>query len=217
MTSANATLICASCVDHVATTALSVMDERARGSYPIHSPGGAVHLVGPAPIYDLIGVSELPFCAGCAECGSHVGCTSGCSDCRAPDCTCRCRTLGHTPTEAMICAVCDADLKTSDSLAIAREVEDSERAGRIVSDGCARAIAAQWFDSFYRGFMTHGYLFVQAGAIPAGLRDVRDLLGIEDQEVSPTDLPALVALNRYLRHHGPRESVDGWANVWVRV
>jgi hypothetical protein len=216
---ANATLICPDCVAQVASTALSVIDQRERGRYPVRSPGGAVDFVGPALLYDLIGVSELPFCAGCAECRSHIPCQSGCSDCRAPDCPCRCRTIGHTPTEALLCRICGTDLRSSDTIGIAREVERARREGRIIGDSCARAIAAQWFDSFYRGFVTHGYTFVSTGAIPASLGNAWDLLGITDWTEAHDDHPdhpVVAALNRYLRHHGPREPVPGWADVWIR-
>jgi hypothetical protein len=219
MTSANATLICPSCVRNVAKTALFVMDEQARGSYPIHAPGGAVEVCGPAPVYDLFGVSELPFCAGCAECREHIACNSGCSDCRVPDCPCRCRTLGHTPTEALVCRVCGTDLRSSDSEAIKKEVEAAEREGLIITDGCARAIAAQWFGDSCDGMVTHGYAFVSTGTIPAGLRNAWELLAITDWSEADRDHPdhpQLAALDRYLKHHGPREPVPGWADVWVR-
>ena len=220
MTSADATIVCRACVSTVAKTALAVMDEQATaGSYPIKSPGGAVHICGPAPIYDLIGVAELPFCAGCGECLTHIGCASGCSACRFRECTCRCRTLGHMSTEALICAVCDADLRSSDGEAIANEVLRAARERRLIGHGCARAIAAQWFGNVYDGIATHGYLFVSTGAIPPDLRDVWELLKITDWSAADTSHPKhreLVALGRYLKHHGPRGPVPGWAGVWVR-
>lgn len=219
-TSANATLICPACVGSVAKTALSVMDEvQTSGSYPIHSPGGAVHVCGPAPVYDLVGVSELPFCAGCAECRTHIECSSGCSACAFLECACRCRTVGHTPTDALICHVCGTDLRCSDTEAIKKEMAASTRENRIITDGCARAIAAQWFGGIYDGMFTIGYAFVSTGAIPHGLRDAWDLLGITDWSVRNTDHPdhgERVALDRYLKHHGPRGPVPGWAEVWVR-
>jgi hypothetical protein len=221
MTSANATIVCRACVAMVAKTALTVMDERAAtGSYPIHSPGGAVHVCGPAPIYDLIGVGELPLCMGCAECGTHLGCGSGCSACTFATCPCRCRSLGHQPTEALIfCGVCDADMRSSDSEAIAREVTNAALERRIINDGCARAIAAQWFDNFYGGMVTHSYAFVSTGTIPPDLRDAWALLHITDWSIADVSHPnhgELLALDRYLKHHGPRGPVPGWVRVWVR-
>jgi hypothetical protein len=219
MTSANATLVCRACVRTVAKTALSVMDMKAGGAYPVHSPGGAVHVCGRAPVYDLVGVADLPFCAGCAECLTHIACTAGCSECRFGECPCRCRTLGHQPTEALICAVCDADLRSSDSEAIAQEVTRAAREGRVICDGCARAIAAQWYGSVYDGMVTHGYAFVSTGAIPTERHDAWELLKITDWSAADTSHPKhreLVALGCYLRYHGPRGSMPGWADIWVR-
>jgi hypothetical protein len=216
---ANATLICPSCVTDVARIALSVMDQRARGSYPSHSPGGAIDLVGPAPIYDLVGVSDLPFCAGCAECRTHIACNSGCSDCRSSNCPCHCRTVGHTPTEALVCSVCGTDLTSSDIEAINKEVELAKVERRIIGDGCARSLAAQWFGGIYDGMFTDGYAFVSTGAIPQCLRDAWELLGITDwseADLGHPDHAQLVALDRYLEHHGPRGPVEGWADIWIR-
>jgi hypothetical protein len=119
----------------------------------------------------------------------------------------------------MVCAVCDADLRFSDTEVIGAEVAAAAGEGRLIGHGCARAIAAQWFGNVYDGTVTHGYAFVSTGAIPPDLRDAWELLDITDWSADDRSHPnhrELTALDRYLKHHGPRGPLPGWADVWMR-
>lgn len=102
----------------------------------------------------------------------------------------------------------------SDDAAIARECQAARAEGREISDGCARAIAAQYMSGDL------GAAFATSGAI-IGPSDVwRDLFFIGNRSMyEGMSLPEKTAadmIGTYLINAGERGPVDGWSNVWVR-
>lgn len=101
----------------------------------------------------------------------------------------------------------------SDEQAVMAElaaVRDGER--EVITDGCARTIAAWWHSPSTAD--------VPMSALShTGAVDVAGLLPLVERNKVGADTDtceALDALAAYARHHGDRGPVDGWSNVWVR-
>lgn len=99
---------------------------------------------------------------------------------------------------------------TDDEL-IAAECRAAQAEGREISDGCARAIAAQ-----YHSPGNDTVAFSTAGAIVDPTTLWRDLF-VPEYEESMTRSERLAAdmLGTYLINAGRRGPVEGWSEVWV--
>lgn len=97
----------------------------------------------------------------------------------------------------------------SDDSAIAAEIA-ALSGDDVISDGCARAIAAQWHspaDPALTALST-------TGAIVDGVSAEID--GAVTETTVLDDLSALQELSRYVDYHGTRGPVDDQPSLWVR-
>lgn len=95
-----------------------------------------------------------------------------------------------------------------DDTAIAAEIA-ALSGDDVISDGCARTIAAQW----HSGQLSPLYALTSSGAIVDGVPAEIDAAVTETTVVD--DLSALQELSRYADYHGTRGPVDGWSSLWV--
>lgn len=98
-----------------------------------------------------------------------------------------------------------------DALYVKAIVDRHNGTDEVIPDGCARTIGS-WFQSPGIGFRFAE--FASNGSIHEDFEEhvISEIPAADSRD----DETALKALLKYVKHHGERGPVEGWAHVWVR-
>jgi hypothetical protein len=102
----------------------------------------------------------------------------------------------------------------SDALAVKAQVDFARERVEIISDGCARTIASWYQSAGVKGM--HFAKLASTGAIDDPVEIFDEIYAEQEAGPSADDSRALEELRAYVRHHGARGPVEGWASIWVR-